>query len=335
MPRPIGQSQRLFSGRHAPPAPIVLSIAPNMGSSAGGTPVTITGANFLTATSAAVGGVNLSAFVVVDDNHITGTTGAHATGAANVTVTSPSGTSAPLVGGFTYVFDPGTLPLNLWQRADYPGPLVVWPGSASAGTSGAHNCPATTTATQGPPLNGRIPALYTNPQSSVADAKCDQYISVPAYSGWMLAKGIVANADGGAATPYLSTQIAADSTNALFGCSYSAGGIDVWALSSFVGYVRLQFPLAVGVYGLLQWYYDNVNLFARLNSGAWASVACVAGFNGIPLNGQAYTIGAAPYSAVPFFDGDVPDHALSPTVISQPNFANVVSYCNARYGLAL
>ncbi len=81
----------------------ITGISPASGSVAGGTPVTISGTGFTGRTSAEVGGVALSSFVVVSDISITGVTGAHAAGAVNITVGGLSATA-----GYTYValFDP-------------------------------------------------------------------------------------------------------------------------------------------------------------------------------------------------------------------------------------
>ena len=84
----------------------VTGIAPNTGTAIGGTPVTITGTHFDTATSAAINGVALTSFLVVNSTTITGVSplGASA-GAKNIQVISPSGTAVgPLA--FTYTLQP-------------------------------------------------------------------------------------------------------------------------------------------------------------------------------------------------------------------------------------
>lgn len=74
-------------------APTVDSISPVSGIAAGGTAVTIKGQNFDDSTGATVGGVALTSFVVVDDETITGVTGAHsAASGLSVAVTNPVGT---------------------------------------------------------------------------------------------------------------------------------------------------------------------------------------------------------------------------------------------------
>jgi len=91
-------------------APLVTSISPTMGSTAGGTTVTITGVDFTGATGVDFGGTPATSFTVDSDTTITATTPAHAAGLVNVTVTTAGGTSLPLF--FTYVAPPTATSLS-------------------------------------------------------------------------------------------------------------------------------------------------------------------------------------------------------------------------------
>lgn len=89
---------------YTPVAPSVVAIVPAIGTEAGGTAVVIEVVDSAGATSAAVGGVALIGFAIDDGTHVSGTTGVHAVGAVDVTVTNPGGTGT-LVNGFTYTPD--------------------------------------------------------------------------------------------------------------------------------------------------------------------------------------------------------------------------------------
>lgn len=105
-------------GGSAPaPAPTVSSISTDVGDTAGGVPVTITGTNFTGATGATIGGVAITSFLVVNATTITGVTGAHALGLVNVVVQHANG-NGTLVNGYEY-FNPSSL-VNcvFWLRAD-------------------------------------------------------------------------------------------------------------------------------------------------------------------------------------------------------------------------
>jgi hypothetical protein len=96
------------SGPTNPPvviAPTVVGIVPASGSTAGGTEVTISGANFASGATVSIGGVAATNVRVSSSTTILATTGAHPAGAAEVTV-SVNGQSSTLSPGFTYVTTP-------------------------------------------------------------------------------------------------------------------------------------------------------------------------------------------------------------------------------------
>ncbi len=91
------------------PAPTVTSVAPNTGSMAGGTAVTITGTGFAAGASVSVGGTAATGVTVVNATTITAATPAHAAGAVSVTVTNGDGQSGTLANAFTYASAPPTV----------------------------------------------------------------------------------------------------------------------------------------------------------------------------------------------------------------------------------
>ncbi len=80
----------------------VTGISPNGGTTAGGTPVTITGTTFLAPATVTLGGTAATAVSVVNPTTITATTPAHAAGTVNVVVQSNAQT-ATLTNGYFYV----------------------------------------------------------------------------------------------------------------------------------------------------------------------------------------------------------------------------------------
>ena len=83
------------------PAPAVTSVSPAAGTTAGGTSVTLAGTNFTGATGVTFDGVAGTSLSVTNDGELTITTPAHAAGAVDVVVTTPSGSSP--VKTFTYL----------------------------------------------------------------------------------------------------------------------------------------------------------------------------------------------------------------------------------------
>jgi len=84
------------------PAPVVTSVYPSFGSTAGGSVVTIRGTNFQPGTSVKFDGIPASTVTFVDSTTLTATTPSHSTGVVNVTDTNPDSQSGTLVNGFTY-----------------------------------------------------------------------------------------------------------------------------------------------------------------------------------------------------------------------------------------
>ena len=75
--------------------PVVTGISPAGGSAGGGDAVTVTGTGFTGATGVSLGSVAVPGFAVDSDSQLTATRpGPNASGAVDVTVTTPAGTSA-------------------------------------------------------------------------------------------------------------------------------------------------------------------------------------------------------------------------------------------------
>jgi hypothetical protein len=76
------------------PAPTLTSISPNVGSTVGGSEVTLTGTNFTGTTGVTIGGVACTNVVVVSSTSITCVTPAGSAGDASVVVTNGSGSNS-------------------------------------------------------------------------------------------------------------------------------------------------------------------------------------------------------------------------------------------------
>jgi hypothetical protein len=77
-------------------APTVTAVIPNTGSTAGGTPVTISGTQFIGLSGAAAvkfGATNAASYTVLSPTAISAVTPAHVAATVDVTVTNPIGTS--------------------------------------------------------------------------------------------------------------------------------------------------------------------------------------------------------------------------------------------------
>ncbi|MBB5048945.1 hypothetical protein HNR60_003716 [Rhodopseudomonas rhenobacensis] len=114
------------------PQPSVASVSPSSGPSSGGTAVTITGSNFIGVTGVSFGGAAATAVTVVSATSLTATTPAHAAGAVDIAVTSPSGTGT---GSqlFSYVVPATTTSLSSSRNPSEAGQAVTFTATVNAG----------------------------------------------------------------------------------------------------------------------------------------------------------------------------------------------------------
>jgi hypothetical protein len=103
---PSGTSPSVAADRftYVPP-PLLSKLTPKTGSAAGGTTVTITGANFIGVTAVNFGAVPASSFIVNSSTTITAVSPAQAPAAVQVSVTTEFGTT-PATSGDVYKFAP-------------------------------------------------------------------------------------------------------------------------------------------------------------------------------------------------------------------------------------
>jgi hypothetical protein len=85
------------------PAPVVSAVSPVSGTTAGGTRITIAGANFVNGATVSVGGAAATGVVYGSATSISALVPARSAGAVTVAVTNPDGQSATKANAFTYV----------------------------------------------------------------------------------------------------------------------------------------------------------------------------------------------------------------------------------------
>jgi hypothetical protein len=123
----------------ANPAPTITSVVPSSGSTAGGTTVVITGANFSSDARVTFGGTQAT-INVSNSTSIIAIVPAHSAGAVNVVVTNSDNQSVTAAGGFTYVAPPAVAVTSI------SGTSAAVAGGTTVTIFGA-NLPTTGTAT--------------------------------------------------------------------------------------------------------------------------------------------------------------------------------------------
>ncbi len=167
------------------PLPSVKSITPTSEPNAGGITVTITGSNFTGATSVSFGSTATSNFTVDSDTQITAVSPA-GSGTIDVTVTTPSGTSAKSqVDQLSYIPPPTVTGINPTSGPNAGGTTVTITGSNFTGaTSVSFGTTATSNFTVdsdtqitvvNPAGSGTVDVTVTTPEGTSATSTADQF----------------------------------------------------------------------------------------------------------------------------------------------------------------
>ena len=128
---PDGQSETLFAGYTYAAPPVITSLTPQAGPSAGGTSVTIAGSGFQEGATVSFGGAPAAEVFVAGPTSITAVTPGHAAGAVVVHVVNPDGQTGPLPNGYTFV-DSSDATLVAGSGSACDGQLVTIPIILSA-----------------------------------------------------------------------------------------------------------------------------------------------------------------------------------------------------------
>ncbi len=118
-------------GLTTPPeaAPTVTGVTPSSGPTAGGTVVTVTGADLVSGATVRFGTKAATHVTVVSPTRITATSPAHSAGPADVTVTIPGGTSAPSPAAVFEYLAPKTTSVSLHEGPTAGGTVVTVTGA--------------------------------------------------------------------------------------------------------------------------------------------------------------------------------------------------------------
>jgi IPT/TIG domain len=214
-----GQSGSLSNGFTFVVSPSVSSVAPNTGSTGGGTAVTLTGTNFAAGATVTFGGTAATNVVVVNGTTITATTPAGSAGAVTVTVTV-SGQSGSLTNGFTYVVPPtvssvspnagstaGGTAVTITGTNFTTGATVTFGGTAATNVVVVNSTTITATTPAG--STGAVTVSVTVSGQSGSLTNGYTYVVVPTVSGVAPNNGPVA---GGTAVTITGTNFATGAT---------------------------------------------------------------------------------------------------------------------------
>ncbi|HTA13187.1 MAG TPA: IPT/TIG domain-containing protein [Solirubrobacteraceae bacterium] len=176
---------------YSEPLPSVIAVVPAAGPLAGGTSVTITGANFAGATAVDFGSTPAKSFVVHSASSITAVAPAGSLGVVNVTVTTPAGISPPLSADrFDYVAAPVVKSLSVKKGpgagrttltitgANLEGASAVRFGSSAAESFTVNSAKSITAVS--PAGAGTVDVTVTTAGGTSATVKGDEFQYTPA-----------------------------------------------------------------------------------------------------------------------------------------------------------
>ncbi len=169
-----GQGAVNWDARVPVMSPSITSITPTLGTTDGGTAVTLYGYNFIAGAQVSFDGVLATNVTVADNTRLTGSTPAHAAGAVSIVVTNNDGRNGTLPNGFTYTAPPkptgvspntgpisGATPVTITGENFLSGATVKLGGTPATNVTFVNS--TSLTATTPAHAAGLVDVLVTNP----------------------------------------------------------------------------------------------------------------------------------------------------------------------------
>lgn len=314
----IGHTQAPSSSSQAP---LITALSYDLVDTAGGTSITIVGANLSGATSVTVGGT-AGTLGLNTPNALTFTTPAKTAGTYSVVVTTSKGTS-------------NSLSLETWSPSDLGAALKgywapnftgsPWVGSVGGNLSTLGTVPAVSSA-----LNGYTGADFTSSKGLVSASAASTYFSAGAYtmvalvyvrsfaladpgvSGGINCPGILSSGNTGGAP---KGGIAGTGSSGVFRWDHTLG---------------TTCPISTNVWTMIMARWDGTNLDVGRN---FEPVSSVTG-EGAPVLTSTLRTGPN-WDSSKYFDGIVISGALSNTALSEANRNRFRRYFNSKFALSL
>lgn len=321
----------LFGKPPSSPPATVVAISPSNGPMAGGTVVTIQVSSTSGMTSAAIDGIDIAGFGVVDGTHVSGTTaGDGSSGAKDVTVTNGGGTSAPLVGGFTYAapFTPASLNPDGWWRGPFTGApwLPTSPGDAHGNLVASGTGPLVGTA-----VNGITPASFDGTTSRIL-------VSATAASNFVTSTAATVIALFKPTGTLFPNQVAWYSEAPVlitdggdFGFSNSLSGVRG---GDGVGHNTAPYlPLASGAWGMCAYRVSGTTVKCRVSQASGTSDSTPASMPSVVVD-ALLKLGVN-FDGSAIQHGDVLEVIVWKRVLSDSELVQVMGYLNTTYALSL
>ncbi len=342
-------SATLTNGFTYTDAPLISSINPVSGPTAGAIPVTIFGSNFQSGATVSFGGTNSSTVTFINSTQLTAVSPAHAAGTVNVVVTNPGGQNATLTNAFTYVAGLAVTSISPSSGPTSGGTAVTINGSGFQ--SGATvdfltpSTPAGTPATNVVFVNSTtITAVTPASTADVADVR----VTNPGGSSATLLSGYtyfatisVTGVNPGTGTTAGGTNVTITGTSFASGATVAFGGVNA-PLVTFVNSGQLNATTPAHAAGPVDVRVSNLNGDEAILTNGFTYTAppvvnnvspnngSPSGGNVVIINGSAFqsgataTFGGTPATGVTFISSSqlqvtTPAHAPGAVTVQVTN----------------
>lgn len=233
------------------------------------------------------------------------------------------------------VFDPATLSLSGWWRADYAG--SPWAGTASAGASSGRNLSSGSPATTGTAVNGKVPASFDGSSLYLSDSSTalSSFVTTSAYSVVLVVKPKSTTFVHDTTNRYNELSLLAETGTggAYLGVGFSSSGFSAYHFDG--GYTGPETAASLDNWHIVAARYDGTNLKIRVDSGSDVSEA-KSSVSGSPGTGSSrISIGLNYILTGNGQNAEFLEVMLAPSYLSNADYSNIRSYVNSRYGLSL
>lgn len=228
----------------------------------------------------------------------------------------------PVIAGAGLGFNPATdLTLTGYWRADYSAS----PWTDSSGNS--RNLTSGSAPTTGSTVNGWTPSRWDGIATILAGTNITTFFGASG-SFWAL---FYASSAPAPVSAYADGSIFGDPGNGECNFGFTSSGFGACVLDNSVTYQRIDVACGTGAWHLGQAKWNGSNLYARIDSNSWSSMACG------PFTTIAATTAQAGSSYLNNirFTGDILEMGCASSALTDDNFESIRQYVNQRYALAL
>ena len=230
-------------------------------------------------------------------------------------------------GGFGGVpaFDPATLSLTGWWRANYSA-ASTWVGVASAGSSGSNDLTQSGSVSAGTAQNGYTPADFDNTDDQFTlDDTLDTYMGGTSNAGWILMLADTTGAELLGDVTNDKFHLSIDATNVILDIEDSGGAPNTAPTRAY----------STGSYFCLTWRMDGSNVQVGVNENPGASGGASSVSRTVGAMSLTGTVRISPSTSGGRFDGRILDMGIADSALNDATFTDIRAYLSARYNLSV